>query len=274
VTTLRAAPSGTAHVTFTRIGSDTVVTRAFATSPSKLIATKARAATCCVYAATFGGGLVGGDDIQLSVDVKQDARALLTTQASTKVYRSLRPSRQTIAAAVESGALLAVVPDPIVCFAGADFTQHQRYELHDAASLVVVDWMTSGRHGAGERWAFSRYESRLEITRHAQPVVFDAVLLARDLDLVAERMNRFEVILTAAVTGPLLSQAIDSIIAQTASEPIVHRADLVVSSARLRDGGMLLRMAGTSVEHLGRVLRDYLAFLSPLVGDDLWSRKW
>jgi hypothetical protein len=33
-------------------------------------------------------------------------------------------------------------------------------------------------------------------------------------------------------------------------------------------------MAGTSVEHVGHTLRRHLAFLSPLVGDDLWSRKW
>jgi urease accessory protein len=190
------------------------------------------------------------------------------------VYRSLRPSRQTIVATVEPRALLAVVPDPVVCFGDADFTQRQHYELHDAASLVVVDWMTSGRHAAGERWAFSRYESRIEITRQEQPVVFDAVLLERDLDSVAERMNQFDVLLTAVVTGPLVSPAIESIVARTADEPIVGRADLVASTARLRDGGLLLRMAGTSVEHVGRVLRDSLAFLSPLVGDDLWSRKW
>jgi hypothetical protein len=50
--------------------------------------------------------------------------------------------------------------------------------------------------------------------------------------------------------------------------------DLVVSAATLHDGGTLLRMAGASVEQMGQALRGYLSFLSPLVGDDLWSRKW
>ena len=35
-----------------------------------------------------------------------------------------------------------------------------------------------------------------------------------------------------------------------------------------------MRMAGVSVEQLGCTLRERFAFLSPLVGDDLWSRKW
>ena len=94
-----------------------MLTRAFATSPAKLIATKGRGATCWVYAATLGGGLVGGDEIRVRADVTTGARALLTTQASTKVYRSLRPSRQSLQASVEADALLAVVPDPVVCFA-------------------------------------------------------------------------------------------------------------------------------------------------------------
>ena len=273
VTTLRTT-AGTAHLKFSRSGTDTVLTRAFATSPAKLIATKARGTSCWVYAATFGGGLVGGDAIQLTAEVAADARALVTTQASTKVYRSLRPSKQTITADVDAGGLLAVVPDPVVCFAGADFTQCQRYDLHADASLVVVDWMTSGRHAAGERWVFSKYESCLDIRRHAQPVLFDTIVLEQELDPVAERMGRFESLLTAVFTGPLVSATVDTIVDRTSRQPISCGEDLVVSAARLRDGGLLLRAASASVERLGGTLRELLTFLPPLVGDDLWSRKW
>jgi len=274
MTTRTTPASGTAHLTFTRSGAETVLTHAYAKSPAKLIATKGRSATCWVYTATLGGGLVGGDEIDLTAQVTAGARALLTTQASTKVYRSVRRSKQTLTAIVNEAALLAVVPDPVVCFADADYTQAQRYELHAGASLVVVDWMTSGRHAAGERWAFSRYESRLDISRDAQPVVLDTVVLEHDLDSVAERMGRFEVILTAVVTGPLVSAAVDELLTSTSLTPIARGSGLIVSAVRLRDGGALLRMAGVSVEQLGCTMREHLAFLVPLVGDDLWRRKW
>jgi urease accessory protein len=89
--TLLATPhaAGSAYLTFTRSGSETVLTRVFATSPAKLIASKGRGETCWVYAATLGGGLVGGDEIHIRANVTAGARALMTTQASTKVYRSL-----------------------------------------------------------------------------------------------------------------------------------------------------------------------------------------
>lgn len=273
-TSATAHAAGTAHLTFTRSGSGTVLTRAFATSPAKLVTTNARGTACWVYVATLGGGLVGGDDIRVTARVTPGARALLTTQASTKVYRSLRPSSQHVTATVDARGLLAVVPDPIVCFRDADFSQTQRYDLAADASLVVVDWMTSGRHAAGERWLFSRYASRLDINRDARPLVFDAIVLEPDLDSIAERMGRFDVILTAVLTGPAVAAAAEAILDRTSRSSIDRHGDLVLSASRLRDGGALLRMAGTSVERVGRMLREHLAFLSPLVGDDLWSRKW
>ena len=274
VTPLTLPQAGSAHLTFTRSGVETVLTRAFATSPAKLIETKRRGLACWVYAATLGGGFVGGDDIGLRAEVTAGARALLTTQASTKIYRSLRPSRQSLTATVGADALLAVVPDPIVCFAGAHFTQTQRYDLHADASLVMVDWMTSGRHAAGERWAFSRYESRFDIRRGAQRIFFDALVLEPNIDSVAERMGRFDVVLTAVLTGPLVAAASADVVNRVSQSPIFTGQDLIVSAYPLRHGGALLRMAGSSVERMGRALRAELAFLSPLIGDDLWSRKW
>ena len=266
--------AGTAYLTFTRSGAETVLTRAFATSPAKLIATKGRGPTCWVYSATLGGGFVGGDDIQLHANVEAGARALLTTQASTKVYRSPRRSRQILNATVDADALLAVVPDPIVCFADADFIQTQRYDLHADASLVMVDWITSGRHGSGERWAFSRYESRFDIRRDSSRIFLDAIVLEPNIDSVIERMTQFDVLMTTVITGPLVADAAADIVSRISQVPIERRADVVVSAATLRDAGAFVRIAGTSVEQVGQTLRACLAFLSPLLGDDLWSRKW
>jgi urease accessory protein len=274
VTLLATPRSGSAHLTFTRSDAATVLTRAFAVSPAKLIVTRGRGPTCWVYAATLGGGFVGGDEIRLRADVTAGARALLTTQASTKVYRSLRPSRQSLRAHVDVGALLAVVPDPIVCFADAHFTQTQRYDLHPEASLVMVDWMTSGRHASGERWAFTRYENRFDIRRGGRRIFFDALVLEPNIDAVAERMGRIDVLATAVVTGPLVAAAAADLVRRLSQAPIAAGADLIASAAPLRDGGALLRMAGSSVEQVAHALRAHLAFLSPLAGDDLWSRKW
>ena len=267
---LAEAKPGTAFLRFARVGERTALARVFSTSPAKLIATNPDAPACWIYTATLGGGFVGGDHIDVSAEVEHGARALLTTQASTKVYRSPRRSRQNVTAKVGDSALLAVIPDPVVCYAQADFAQSQRYELDAGATLVVVDWMTSGRHHCGERWAFSRYESRIEISRAGRPVFMDAIVLQSSVDTIAARMSRCNVLATLVMTGPMVREASDEVLRRLAEQPI----GLMISASPLRRGGVVLRIAGTSVEHVGRTLREHLTFLNPLIGGDLWSRKW
>lgn len=210
----------------------------------------------------------------MTLEVSTDARALLATQASTKVYRSLRPASQTISATVEDGALLAVIPDPVVCFAGADFSQAQRYHLSHAANLVAIDWITSGRHESGERWAFARYESRIEVDRDGDRILYDGLVLEQGASSVAERMGRFQVYLTAVLTGPLISREAAAISDKVSRVAITTDSELIESSSRLVDGGLLLRIAGVSAEQVGHRLRQHLVFLQLFLGDDPWKRKW
>jgi urease accessory protein len=266
--------AGTARLRFSRCGERTVLDRSFATSPVKVFTTRAAGATCWVCAATLGGGFVSGDAIRMRVEAGSHARAVLATQASTKVYRSLRPTSQHITATLDDEALLAVVPDPIVCFAGAHFSQEQRYDLSGSANLVVIDWMTSGRHAVGERWAFRHYASRIDVRRAGRRLLYDAVLLNESDGAIAERMGRFEVCVTAVITGRLLTAESARIVHDAAALGVQKHSTLVVAAWPLADGGALLRMSGMSVEQVGAALRERLTFLPDLLGDDPWSRKW
>jgi len=265
---------GTGRLRFARRGGRTIVERVFAKSPLKILTTGEHDAACWAYGATFGGGIVGGDALDLRVDVRSDARALLTTQASTKIYRSQRPASQRIVARVEERGLLAVVPDPIVCFAGAHFTQIQLYDLSENASLVLVDWMTSGRHASGERWAFDHYSSRIDIRRAGRLLLHDAIVLCGTDGSIAERLGAFDATLTAVITGPVLGEAASEIVRTIASAPISVLDTPVLSAWPLRDGGAMIRMCGRSTEAVSAAIRRQLSFLPSLLGDDPWSRKW
>jgi urease accessory protein len=265
---------GAAQLCFARCGSNTILRRAFATNPLKVLTTRGVSPVCWTYIATYGGGIVGGDAIRLNMEVGSGARGVLLTQASTKVYRSLRPASQHVTASVADEALLVMLPDPVVCFAGAHFSQQQRYELHDRGNLVMVDWITSGRHATGERWAFHHYSSRIDIRRAGRRIVYDALWLDDADGSIGERLGAFDVCLTAVVTGPIVSGAAASIVRAASAAGVEKNANLVAAAWMLPDGGALLRMAGVSAEQVGGALRQRLSFLSELLGDDPWSRKW
>jgi urease accessory protein len=239
----------------------------------KVFTTRNSGGACWVYSATLGGGFVGGDTVRMTLEVGRDSVALLATQASTKVYRSLKPASQSIAASIHEGALLAVLPDPVVCFAGADFSQEQRYDLAGRGSLVVVDGITSGRHAAGERWAFRRYRSRIDIFRDGRRIFFDGLTLQQETDSIAERMGRFDVCTTCVMIGPRVADGAASVLQSVSQLPVRTHAQTIESACPIT-GGTLLRVAGTNVEDVGRLLRARLSFLHPVLGDDPWSRKW
>jgi urease accessory protein len=254
-------------------GGQSRVTRAYAASPLRLLTPKNHGRASWIFTSTFGGGLVGGDAVFLEIDVDDGAKAYLSTQAATKVYRSARETTVQLHARIERDATLVVVPDPVMCFAGSSYRQQQHVDLHDAGNLVFVDWLSSGRHAAGERWQFDRYESRTVIERGGRRVVHDALLLSPEHGSLADRMGRFEVLLVAIVTGPAVASAASDVLARIDGLPLDRRGRSIVGASPI-DGGCLVRIAGTSVEETGSTLRALLGFVPALLGDDPWARKW
>ena len=159
--------SGQASLGVERVFDESTVTSSFATSPMKLLTPRSRGPSVWAYTSSFGGGLVAGDQTFLDLQLGPDTRCLLSTQASTKVYRNpdRRPSTHETHAVVGRGSLLVFAPEPVQPFAESRYVQQQRFSLAADASLVLVDWFSSGRSARGERWAFSHFASRNAVWR-------------------------------------------------------------------------------------------------------------
>ncbi len=250
-----------------------VVARGYAESPLRLLMPDNAGHAAWLYTSSLGGGLVDGDHLTLDIRVCAGATAFVSTQASTKVYRSVQGTGADVHAHVEPGASLVVAPDPVVCFAASRYRQAQRYELDAGASLVLVDWLSSGRHATGERWAFTEYHSRLHVDQGGRSVVHDAVALSADDGDLAHRLGRFDVLGLALLLGPAAAAAAASLIGELATRPVVRRPHHLVTATPAGDG-CLLRFASTSVDLAARLLRQHVGFVPDLLGDDPWARKW
>ncbi|KAF2809209.1 UreD-domain-containing protein [Mytilinidion resinicola] len=120
-----------------------------------------------LFLLTYGGGLVAGDTISLTLTLAPTTRLVLLTQGSTKIFKTPSPallSRQHTTTRLSAGAALCYLPDPVQPFADSAVAVSAIYELDDAtASLCVLDWVSEGRPARGERWAFHAYRSRNEV---------------------------------------------------------------------------------------------------------------
>ena len=259
------------------VAGQSAVTSVRALNPLKILTPRSRGPSVWAYTSSFGGGFVAGDEITLDIRVAAGAKCFLSTQASTKVYRNpnSRPCRHTSRAHVAAGAVLVLAPDPVQCFADSIYEQRQQFYLAPEAGLVLVDWLSAGRVARGERWAFTRYHSRNEIFSDTVPVLIDSLLLdPHDGPLDApERMGRFSCLAMVAIVGEPLKQFAEHLLQSVVAEPVTRRSPLVYAASPLKQGA-LLRVAGASVEQVGRELARHLGFVGELLKDDPWLRKW
>lgn len=271
--------AGTASIRVALSQGHSRVTRAYATSPLRLLTPDNHGSAAWIFMSSYGGGLVGGDALLVDVAVDAGAAAFVSTQASTKVYRSPLGTESRLDARVGPGGVLVLLPDPVVCFASSRYRQQQHFDVAADAGLVVADWMTSGRREAGERWLFDEYVSRIGVSIDGCRVVYDSVTLRQsDGDLAAE-LGRFNVLATVVVVGAPFAARAAAMHARLAARPLNRRGDLLISASVLAprllgDVGCLVRIAGLSVEQVAGQLRDSLGFVPEMLGDDPWQRKW
>jgi urease accessory protein len=268
------ARPGTGFLDVARVERRSVVRRAFATSPLRLLTPRNHGSAAWVYASSYGGGLVGGDELRLSVRVGPEASVFLSSQASTKVYRSRASASLHLDAEVAAGGQLIVWPDPVVCLAASTYHQEQRVDLAADAGLILVDSLSSGRKASGERWQFAEYASRLTVRYDDRPILFDALRLSPAEGGLARRMGRFDVVSTVVIAGPRWRDASQQVLAAAADRRVERHADVLVSAAPLHDIGCLLRIAGRSAEQVSALIRGCLSSIRSLLNDDPWARKW
>lgn len=120
------------------------------------------------------GGLVGGDQLGVSLELAAGSRALLTSVAAQKVYGTVGRSRQApkgswalqeLNVQMAPDADLEWLPQELVLYANGLYAQHTRVELAPGASYLGAEVVRLGRSAAGETLQAGRWRSSLEIRR-------------------------------------------------------------------------------------------------------------
>jgi urease accessory protein len=150
-----------------RVGASTRPSRAEARPPLQLSRVRydiAGQPETAAFTLVHLGGILAGDRYDLCVAVGPHASAHVTTAAATQVYRMPHgEARQDVTLRLAAGGRLAWLPEPLILFTGARFTQTTRVEIAPGARLGLLDVLAPGRLARGEVGQFERYEARLEV---------------------------------------------------------------------------------------------------------------
>ncbi|EYU25665.1 hypothetical protein MIMGU_mgv1a011970mg [Erythranthe guttata] len=256
-----------------RVGGKSKVTRCFCKYPLKFIVPNkvgaaAAADAVWIYTITYGGGIVS-------------------------VYKSLgsKSSQQTLEASVGQDALLVVIPDPVTCFSTAKYSQIQNFKLASGSSLLLVDWITSGRHESGEKWAFSHFKTTNRILLDDnEPVFLDTMLLEQESNSsIADRLQDYQAIAMIVLWGPKL-KPIQNQIQEDVKKLMSRQFRMPTIGSGFADSklpkpsflascttfgpqgtGVVIRIASTTTESVYKFLQHQLASMEAFLGASPYS---
>ncbi|WP_131670999.1 urease accessory protein UreD [Pseudomonas parakoreensis] len=111
------------------------------------------------------GGIAGGDRLNISARVEQDAWAQITSPGAAKWYRAAGPAYQQLELQVAAGATLEWLPQETIVYSAAQAELTTSIELEGDARLFYWDVVALGRPASGERFDLGHFQAHLDIRR-------------------------------------------------------------------------------------------------------------
>jgi urease accessory protein len=186
------------------------------------------------------GGIVGGDQLNISIHLQPQTQALLTSAAATKVYRTNGlEAQQTIHLQLDSHAHLEWLPQETILFNEAQYRQQLKVELADQATWIGWEMTRLGRSARGEQFNRGEWHSRTEVWQNDRLIWIDPQWIAGGSNMLTSPHG----LATAPVIGSFAF--VGQVIPQTLLEKIRALIPADFSLTRLQSG-LLCRYRGDS----------------------------
>ncbi len=225
-----------------------------------------------VYILHPPGGVVGGDQLQITLEVANKAQVLCTTPGSGKFYLSagewafLQQSFR-----IKAGASLEWLPQENILFAGARLRVRTRIELEDDAVFIGWDISCLGRPASHERFDHGGFDSRLSFYHNQQLLLVENQRVLDKKTLSAAAGLRGHPIQATLLAFPCSEDHLESV-----REYLIKNGASKRLGVTLIDGLLVVRGLGNNGESLRQKLTEIWHILRPkLLGRSaLQPRIW
>ena len=193
-----------------------------------------------------GGGMTGGDDFDIDIDVGDDAHLVAGTAAAEKIYRSTGPdTTMDVRLKAGHGARLAWLPQETILFDRARLKRRIDVELADNAALVMAEAVLFGRAAMGEVMRQGFWADSWRVRRGGRLVFAENVRLDGDIaaQLARPASGKGAIALATVLIAPANDTTLDAVRALDFAGEAGISAWNGIAIARLvaRDGATLRR---------------------------------
>lgn len=157
-------------------------------------------AECChVYLLHPPGGVVGGDKLDLQLDMKPEAKALFTTAGASKFYRSAADIAQVVQRfEVAADSYMEFLPQENIYFPGAQVRTKTSIQVAPGGRVMLWEKHCFGRPANREYFASGQIVSEIEL-RDSEKLIY-----TEKQRIDADELNRSSGLRNYPVTGSFL----------------------------------------------------------------------
>ncbi|WP_051512624.1 urease accessory protein UreD [Skermanella stibiiresistens] len=261
---------GGASVRFERRAGATRLAKLYHHDPMRVLFPNPRTGDIAVATlVTTSGGLVGGDRLDVGLQVGPGAAALITTQAAEKIYRSTGADvRVTTSVSVEPEGWLEWLPQEAILFEGARLRRSTRIDMAPTARLMAGELLVFGRIARGECFTHGLARDAWEVRRDGRLIWADALHLDGDIRSTLDHGACFG---GATAYGTILYAAPDASACLDAARGLIGGAIAdtpgVLAAATCLDGMLVIRWLGVRAHDVRRAYAGFWAgFRSHVAG--------
>jgi urease accessory protein len=202
------------------------------------------------------GGIVGGDRLNINIDLQSQARAVITTAAAGKIYGSNGSiATQKIVQNIGENACLEWLPQETIIFNGALVCQHLQVNLTATASWLGWEINRFGRTARGERFTTGIWTAATEVYREGMPIWIDRQILSgNDTIDSANYLAGYPIVGTLAWIGVGSLDSPDRLVSKdlvNSARSLFDGDPLKIGVTRLTEG-ILCRYRGDSTTEVRR----------------------
>ena len=140
----------------------------------------------CYFLIHLGGGYIEGESCSTYIELKENTRSIITTQAPTLIYKSNNGNscKQNSVIKLEKNSVLEYMLDNTILFKDAIYEQNTDIYMDKDSTLIYTDGIKSGWSPDGEKFQYNlgRMKTRLFIDGEIK-LMDNLILDARNNDL-------------------------------------------------------------------------------------------
>jgi urease accessory protein len=209
------------------------------------------------------GGVVGGDQLTIEINVKHSAQALCTTPGSGKFYLSAgNRAKLDQHLRVDGGGSLEWLPQENILFAGARLHTRTKIEVRDNAKFIGWEITCLGRPSSDEIFNHGAFDSQLAFYHNEKLILLETQRIVNQKMLTAAAGLRGE-----AMQATLLAFPCNDSHLENARNKLLELGATKLAAITLFDGLLVMRALESNNEKLKHQLISVWQTLRPMLLD-------